>query len=169
MLRELSGLLSVQAYRELEENRIVIDNVLEAGGVTAKGKNSEEIEVLDVTRWANGGVQVQMLLRNLTGPFPGGLPVAIRRRGGMRIVAGSQPGGLDPAHLPQLLDSAGRAYQLAENHSQGMQLSATGVAHQVTLVYRPGTGQKEPARLVLRGQQLVVFEVPFTLKNVPLP
>ncbi len=52
--------------------------------------------------------------------------------------------------------------------NQGIEINANRVAHQVTLVYRPGAGQKEPARLVLRGQQLVVFEVPFTLKNIPL-
>jgi len=168
VLRELSGFLSVQTYRELEEDRIVVNNILEAGGTTCQGKKGEEIEIQDVTRWANGGVQIQLLLRNVTGPNQGGLPVAVMRGRRARVVSESS-GALDPAHLPQLLDAQGRAYHLAENLPQGIHLSQAGIAHQVTLVYRPAPGQKDPARLVLRGQQLVVFEVPFTLKNVPLP
>jgi len=175
LLRELSGVVTAQCYRDLEGDLLVIDNILKAAGTTTKGKNGEVIEIQSITQQDSGEVRVQALLRNLSGQGPQGAPGirgnVINIQGNANVmVGGVRIGGeIDPVRLPRLLDSQGQPYQLAENSAQGVQIGPAGVARQVTLVYRPGAGQKEPARMVLRGQQRVLFEVPFTLKNVPLP
>ena len=44
-----------------------------------------------------------------------------------------------------------------------------GAAQEIELTYRPEEGQNAPARFVYSGRRVVLVEVPFTLKNVPLP
>jgi hypothetical protein len=38
-----------------------------------------------------------------------------------------------------------------------------------TLYYQPRKGQGDPVRFTLRGKRTVLLEVPFVLKDVPLP
>jgi hypothetical protein len=40
---------------------------------------------------------------------------------------------------------------------------------EVTMVFRQNNGQGEPAQLVLHGQRNISVQVPFTLRDVPLP
>ncbi len=167
VLKELTGVVTAQAYRDLQEDLLVVDNILKATGVH-KGKKGEEIEITSVTQEQSGSVQIEALLRNLAGQAGQAGRINIRR-GNVVIRGNGGMADVDPAQLPRLLDTQGKAYQLAQTINQGIQIGPAGIAQQVTLVYRPGAGQKEPARLVLRGQQMVIFEVPFTLKNVPLP
>jgi len=43
------------------------------------------------------------------------------------------------------------------------------MTHTLTLLYQPQDGQGEPARLVLNGRRRQLVQVPFTLRDVPLP
>jgi hypothetical protein len=44
-----------------------------------------------------------------------------------------------------------------------------GITMEYTLTSQPGKDQGEPAKLVFSGSRSIAIDVPFTLKNVPLP
>ena len=66
-----------------------------------------------------------------------------------------------------LLDARGRKIPLVDSTSPAV--NGTGKAWEFTLVYRSDAGQGEPSRLVYTGRRSATLEVPFTLKDVPLP
>ncbi len=44
-----------------------------------------------------------------------------------------------------------------------------GIAQAVHLTFQPREGQADPARLVYTGRRTVMVEIPFVLRDVPLP
>jgi hypothetical protein len=66
-----------------------------------------------------------------------------------------------------LLDASGRKLSLADTSSPT--ISADGKSWELTLLYRPSATQGAPARLLYTGRRCTTVEVPFTLKDVPLP
>ena len=70
--------------------------------------------------------------------------------------------------LPNLaiLDAAGQEFELV---GQAGEKPAAVPESALCLIYKPRDGQGEPSSLVLKGRRNVIIEVPFTLRNVPLP
>jgi hypothetical protein len=68
-----------------------------------------------------------------------------------------------------LLDDRGQAFQLAGVPHQQTRFNGVAVTREATLLFRPHQGQGEAARLVFAGSRHVTLDVPFVLKNVPLP
>src|SRR5205807_10493263 len=73
------------------------------------------------------------------------------------------------ADMPRLLDAKGKACDLVEIARQKTEIVEGKTVEKLTLVYRRQEGQGEPARLVVEGRRWASFQVPFTLKDVPLP
>ena len=67
-----------------------------------------------------------------------------------------------------LLDEKGQGYQLVGVNSQGRANGKT-IVYEYTLTYKLAKGQGDPAKLIFSGQRLVTVDIPFTLKDVPLP
>jgi hypothetical protein len=61
--------------------------------------------------------------------------------------------------------------QMGPQQFRAMQLPGGGnvVTATYTLICRPGKDQKEPAKLVYLGRKRMAIDIPFTLKDVPLP
>jgi hypothetical protein len=72
---------------------------------------------------------------------------------------GVGPSTLNPEDYPKLTDAKGTAYAPIS----GRELNGTKTYE---LIYRP---QGEPMQLIFSGQRPGIFNVPFVLKNVPLP
>jgi hypothetical protein len=161
-LKKLSGQLLIQALKE-NEPLITMDNVLQAAGKTAPGKDGSVLQVQAVETLADGGVKVQMVLENPPGPNPlAGWP------GGLANINGNingVPVG-SPGNLPKLHDAQGKSYAPAQVVKQQTQFNGGKIAHHATVIYRPVGA---PTQLVLYGDRPVYFSVPFTLHNVPLP
>src|SRR5207253_9039621 len=100
-----------------------------------------------------------------------GLPARIVMAGARGIRRGPVPGMLVPPPVAAgqlaLLDAGGRKLPVADSSSPA--LSADGKSWEFTLHYRPSPGQGEPSRLIYTGRCSTTVEVPFTLKDVPLP
>jgi hypothetical protein len=176
-LRELQGSLTAKVLAPTEP-LVVVDNVLKAAGQTAKGKDGGSLQLLAVNPRPNGDVQLRIRMENL----PGRNPLAGRVLNGavqvqrIQVQVGGVGGaqriemiGGSTAGLPSLEDAQGRSYRLVQSPSTSVRVNNGQVTEEMTLVYRPNPGQGEPARLVLNGHRAVTVEIPFTLRNVPLP
>jgi hypothetical protein len=168
-LKELSGNLSAEVLAP-PSALITVKDVLKSAGKTARGADGGELQVIEVSKTANGEHQLKIRLTYPPGnnpfmPFlrgPGGGAVQIQI-GGVGLNPGVMPKQPD---LPVLLDAKGKEFPLVSLPSQRMQGNVNGITRELTMVFR---GEGEPDRLVLNGQSLATVPVAFTFKNVPLP
>jgi hypothetical protein len=113
-------------------------------------------------------------------PAPGGGAMLPAAPGGVLVVmAGLPPGGPGPAEPaaapaarrpstgPSVLDDRGEPLELAAVN-RNFRREARGVVREYTLAVQPRAGRK-PAKLVFAESKMVNVEIPFTLKDVPLP
>jgi hypothetical protein len=67
-----------------------------------------------------------------------------------------------------LVDDKGKTLGLAVTASRGQGNGKT-INYEYTMLYRPQKGEGEPAKLVYSGVRTATIDIPFTLKDVPLP
>jgi hypothetical protein len=169
-LKELQGSIALQVQTP-PEPLVTVDRLLEAVGQTVQGDDGSSVRLTEVRREGDG----QVLLQVEVAPAPrdlffDGLPVRIvmTNRGPRR---GPVQGMLVPpvvgAGQLTLLDARGGKVPLADGTIPAV--SASGKGWEFILAYRPGPGQGEPSRLIYTGRRSATVEVPFTLKDVPLP
>jgi hypothetical protein len=218
-LKEFTGSIAAQVRTE-PEPLLTVENVMQAAGQEAKGKEGGFIKVLEVSKDAKNGVKLRVQLETPPGVQPGNL------RGGGVIGGGGAGGGVQilPALPPQavppqppnppqaqaapapvqvqavqiqgapaqvqiqvapanpggfvaapagvgglnLFDDKGQRLPLALTASS-VRAANNVVTYEYTFQCRPQNGQGDPAKLVFAGSKTVTVEVPFTLKDVPLP
>jgi len=174
-ITELTGKLVVQTAVE-DEPRLVVDNILQAEGKIHKDHAAGTFTVLEVKRLADGTVRLMVIMENDAGlngkggniVLVGAQGQSVEVNGGTSTVSGrALPIPVEP--LPRLRDAAGNEFALVEATSEGLTISNSQISQTLTVVYRPQGGQGPPARLVLPGQRILVFEVPFTLRDIVLP
>jgi hypothetical protein len=161
-LKEVTGKLSVQAL-DVPEVLVKVDRVLAAAGQSYMGKDGHAIHVQAVEKQDDGSYRIRLAVENpnIQDPFA---TRNIRFRNvnfnnGLGINNGT------PVPMPKMVDAEGREFQ-PEILGQGTNLNTNNqVVQNAILVYRPTA---EPAQLLLHGQRVVLFSVPFTLKNVPI-
>jgi hypothetical protein len=169
-LKELHATLALRALTP-SEPLVTVDSVLRAAGQSFKGDDGSSLKVIEVLCENEG----QVKLRVEVAPAPrdlvvDGLPARI-----LLMNRGLRRGPVQTTFIPpvvcaeqlSLLDGRGRPIPLAERVPP--ELDGTGKAWEFNLVYRAGPGQGGPSRLVYTGRRSVTLEVPFTLKDVPLP
>jgi hypothetical protein len=177
-LQELSGVLAAQV-RTAPEAIFSVDNILKAAGQSIRGDGGGKMTVTQVTPADNGEValQIELELPPEVAPVAGGgmeslvLPGPGGRRGGAgfqgragitRALAASPVIGF------RLLDDKGAVLPLNLQQVTGKAEDET-VTWQVTLAHKKEAGQGEPAKLAFFGSRTLTLDIPFTLKDVPLP
>ncbi len=178
-LKVLSGHISAQLLAA-PEALITAEDVLKAAGKKFKGVGGAgEIEMLGCEKQADGSYRVQFRLEQppnfIQAPFQGpvapglgngaGGVVQIGGAGGRRVVRQV----VNTHGLPTLVDAKGRSLQLTQVPTRMYRGGFGVLTMEVTMVFRRHDGQGEPARLVLHGQRNISVQVPFTLRDVPLP
>jgi hypothetical protein len=194
-LKELTGTVAAEVLGE-PTAVIMAPDILKAAGKEFKGGENGVLKVQDVTRADNGAVDVRLELSppsdsqpmsGAVGPVGGYAPAGTRpiRRGAavppapggpaggvaIGIVAPPPPGGSMPAAAGyglsglSLLDDKGEAFQPAGCRAEP---GPDGGVRWV-LTFTPQKGQGDAAKLVYRARKSVAVDVPFTLKDVPLP
>jgi hypothetical protein len=68
-----------------------------------------------------------------------------------------------------LVDARGAAYTLIGEPTRTLTIAATKLTHETTLTFKAMPGQGPPSHLIFRTTRLTTLEIPFTLKDVPLP
>jgi hypothetical protein len=158
-LKELEGVITAEVLTP-PEPILSLDNLLKVATKEAIRKGEYQLEVVERTETTDQvhlRIRVQMPVRNDFLAFQG--------RGG-RLVQSDGFGGAQ-AQL-QLQDATGKV--IGNNTMQVMEQSFDGITQ--TTVYSFTFGKKanpQPAKFVVIGRRLATVEVPFALKNVPLP
>jgi hypothetical protein len=175
-LKELTGAVRVEVLTP-PEPLITVEDVLKSAGKTVNGSNGGALTVQEVKREEDGQVKVQVELvqpadMNGGNPLGGNIQIqgAWQIRVGIVQIGGNVIAGNPGADLGlSLLDVKGQLFQLVSNPIRQWKINNNQVSHELTLHFKPQPGQAEPAKLIHSGVRLAVVEIPFSLKDVPLP
>jgi len=180
MIKQLEGTVTCQVQSPVEA-LITVDNVLKAAGTSTDGVDGGSIKVVEVNREKNGQVRLKVVVQppsqEIFDPSLGaglGVRQIQIRRAVMQMKMG---GAMGPTNVAspgtlELRDEKGVPFQLTANQVQQQQAQVFGGGFGVMeqeLVFQPNAGQGAPAKLVFVGRRTVTAEVPFSLKDVPLP
>jgi hypothetical protein len=164
-LTELRGTL-IAEVRTPAKVLLTVDNVLKAGGKTFDIPGGT-LTVEEAKHKGNGPATLALSSETTFG----GIFEAIQAGGVIRIrrkPSGEwEMAGIDPAHL-KLLDGKGRPYR-ANVRNVGTSFNGRGVTQKMSLTFAPEKGLGPPVKLVYHGVGTACLEMPFALKNVPLP
>jgi hypothetical protein len=189
-LTELTGTVSASIFTETAPI-ITASDILKAAGKTFEGGENGQLKVVEVSKDANDRITIRAELQAPAGVVPAGglmgrgavrrlgrgVPVAVAPVGGAVAVRGAVfigPGagaGVSAAGL-SLLDDKGEAVKLV-----GVQMQFTAVAgagggivnqFQHILTFQAEKGQ-EASKLIYSGRKMLTVDIPFTLKDAPLP
>src|SRR5262245_4827678 len=171
-IKELRGTLSA----ELEAATgplATVDKVLESAGKTFRGPEGSYVKVVEVRREPSGQYRLKVEIKSP--PKKGDLP----EMGNFRIVRIDRGrGGIEmPTSQLSAQEAENRGLALLDSKGQPIPLAAgeysrsddPRAAQVYTLHYQPRKDQGVPARFVFSGRRTVLIEVPFVLKDVPLP
>jgi hypothetical protein len=170
MVKELRGKLAVEVQAPAAP-LVTIPQILKASGKTFKGPDGAAVKVIEAKQ-ESGQYKLQVEI-TLPPPklsfdfFPLGNVVMLNRgpgaaKGTVDLTAAQvQEKGLS------LVDAVGQPLLLVTAHYiQPAQPNAPLV---YVLYFQPRRDQGEPAKFVLMGRRNVLIEVPFILRDVPLP
>lgn len=165
-IKELSGTLIAQVRSPIEP-LVTVEEVLQSAEKAFKTREGT-IKMISVKRQDNGQVlvhfQIETPPRKLddgsTPPTPNMTVIINGRQVGQ---AEEEP--LSAANFA-LLDDKGRPYKVIKASNTGRQ---TGATQELELTFQAGAEQGEPSRFQYNGRRSAIVEVPFRLKDVPLP
>ena len=162
-LREISGTITASV---LAKPQIIIaaDNVLESIGKTVTRAEGGSIKVLDVSNEENlTKIHFQIDPPRESGLGEGTIGLS-SQAGAIRMVRSGAAGADFPVGELTLLDDKGNLLP-----PWGMQFHSLAATLDFVVTYQPQKSGGKPARLVYSTSKNVTINVPFTLKDVPLP
>jgi hypothetical protein len=185
-LAEMSGTIAGQV--RVAEPLAAADAPLKAVGQTVRGTAGVQVKITAASRADSGevtigaevhlpsDVQLPQAAPGQAGVMVGGAMVI--QGGGVVIQQGGfGPGGQQPA-LPagtteyqglSVEDARGRRFSVVRGGLQMNRFAQDGSVYQLTATFKSTEAGHEPARLVLTGTRPATVEIPFALKDVPLP
>lgn len=169
-LAELRGVVAAQVQGP-PQPLVTMDNVFNAAGQTVRGRNGEAIRMVTISRGNDGPVGVRVEVSGTVPEvnfLPGRGMVMPLRRNGRRMVVEWQDAGPIGADSFTLTDAAGKPVPFQMTTLQ-FQSNGNSFSQELWLTKTGNRGVSEPVRLVYSGRRPVVIEVPFVLKDVPLP
>jgi hypothetical protein len=168
VLREVKGAVTGQVKTPLQVI-VSVDDILHSAGKSFKGTDGTVLKVAEASRVEGDHIRLKLRLE--------GSPDLANLAGNRRIFRGGRlvmrPGGLrggtnnSDAHIA-LLDAEGKSFLVSESEST-WEAGANGIVQEIDTVYYPRAGQGDAAKVVYSNRRIVTVEVPFTLKDVPLP
>jgi hypothetical protein len=169
-LKELSGVVTAQVMTPVER-LLWVDDVTKNVGRAVPGPHGGSLKVVDLDQ-KDGQVKVRLQLD--TPAEDDGAPPANVNARAWRInkAVWAMRGGMmqdnpgEPLAL-ELIDAKGQAFQRA--NPEDARRNPNGGMQEFVVTYNARAGQAEPVKLVYSGRRSVTVEVPFTLKDVPLP
>jgi len=169
-VKELHGILVGQMQTPLEP-LLIVDNVLQMAGQTFKGSDGAVVKVGEITRDKDGRTQLDVEFQSA--PMEDALQLAfgMNNRRAMNQALIWQLRSRDRlGAIPnlELRDAAGKLVDMAR-YNEVNQVAGTKGTYTATLHILPKAGVGDPVRLQLLGRRTAIVEVPFILKDVPLP
>jgi hypothetical protein len=116
---------------------------------------SVQVRLTTTAEAANEILNIPVAIKGRVRPF-----VRINRRGGEQSV-----------NLPefQVRDADGKSLRVTSTRLMNMSFDGTGVTQDVQLTFEKPAKGSEVVSLTLAGRRVAIVELPFVLKNVPLP
>lgn len=164
-LRELKGTISALVLTP-PEPLLTIDDVLKARGQTVRAKDGSDIKVVEARR--DSQLHLQVELPGWFGRWGNEQVVNHRVRMGRMLVNTVDTGHAVGAMSWAAHDAHGARLSLNRMETRFSQRDSELVQENFLTFYAPRS-QEGPFKLVLTGQRLVILEVPFTLKDIPVP
>jgi hypothetical protein len=159
-LKEIRGRLSAQVRTE-PAAIVTVDNVLKAAGKTVKGESGGAVKVVQIGRDDDGRLVLRVELEMPAGFEPAaGIVKPLDKT--------AAPSGARFRTGLALFDAKGRPIPLGTTLAQ-IRTMGNLTVHYYTFTAAPAQGQPEPAKLAFYVKRTVTVDVPFTLKDVPLP
>jgi hypothetical protein len=172
-IRELHGTLSAEVEAPAGP-LVTVDNLLKSAGKTVRGLSDSSVKVLEVKREPSGQYQLKLEVKApaRATDFPQLPNVRVLRlnqkRWGGGLEVRQNLSAQDAANWGlAVFDAKGRLLPLASGEYRPGDDPRAGKVY--TLFVEPGKDRSEPARFVFTGRRRVLLEVPFVLKDVPLP
>jgi hypothetical protein len=165
IFKEVKGIVAAQVQTH-EQPLITVENIITCAGRTFVGDEGESLKVMEATRNPDGDVSLRIELAdpsssaNALLAMRGGVMGRGRFRRGLAVME-----SLPAANLV-LYDAAGQVLP-PQNRDDGTTFNGNMPARVITLRYHCGVS--EPGKLVYSGRRTIIIEIPFTLKDVPLP
>jgi hypothetical protein len=163
-LKEVRGVVAAMVQTE-ERALITVDNVLKSAGRTFMGDDGESLKLTEVNRHPDGDVDLRIELTdpssaNTLWAMRGGVMRPNRFRRGLAAMDNTPPANL------LLQDAAGQTLP-QRSREEALAINGNTLARVIVLGYH--SGLSEPNKLVYSGRRTIIIEIPFTLKDVPLP
>ncbi len=169
MLKEVRGRMAVEVEAP-PAPLLAVPDVLKTAGKTFDGPDGSRLRVLEVAR--DGGqyrlkIEVKMPPEPPRHPFMGGNLIWLNRGPvGEGATVNVTASDVEQKGLA-LYDAEGQPLLLATGFY--IRTQKPDDPRLWTLYYQPRRDQGEPAKLVLSGRRHIILDVPFILKDVPLP
>lgn len=184
---ELAGVVTAQV--RLPEALAALPAPLKAAGQSVRGNHGVTLGLKSISRGDSGDVtlsadvkvplEIQMPQFGgavaMNGVFAG--QIVIRGQGAVQfgpggaVVAGGQPlaAGATEYQGLSLEDATGRRFTAVKGVAEPSQFGPDGVTMRVSVTFRPAEKGQDPARLVYTAPRPTTIDVPFLVKDVPLP
>jgi hypothetical protein len=162
-LKEISGSITAEVLSE-PKALITVTDLLKSAGKTVKGTESGSLKVLAIGEQREGQFRIHCELDPPAGVALDGRSLRILPSAQGVVLANEAAPGT-PYHELSVVDDKGNFLPPASLSFNANAANGT----ELVLTCQPGKGQGEPAKLVFSVSKSVTLDVPFTLKNVPLP
>lgn len=174
-LKHLQGVISAHVLSE-PKPMITVDNLAKAAGKTFKGKEGGSIKILDVKTDEDKKTTVQLEFErpptDEVTPVLGGVPMPMQIRvggAGAKPIRVANPVFNGPVNGLSIQDDKGNSLPMQIGPQRIRMVRRGGGIFTYTFVCQPGKDQGQPAKVVYLGRKRLAIDIPFRLKNVPLP
>jgi hypothetical protein len=166
LIQEMQGTIAAQIVPP-PEPLVTVDNVLNAVGQTFTGPDGRTLSVLKAGRDANGRIQLDVEMKHPIAQMNGRFGVAGRRvfRVGRGRIVDSSSSAVTSKY--ELFDSNGALLKPQET-STGNVIRGAEWTQTWSFTFTP-VANDQNLKLVFTGQRTVTLEIPFSLKDIPVP
>jgi hypothetical protein len=167
LLKEVKGTVTA-LVQSAPEDLVTIHDVLKTVGKRFEGPQGCAVTVAAITPQAGGAIRVRVEVTGMPQSLSDGSPTTMFNQN--IIINGRRLGEKDETLSAQnliLLDGKGKPFRVTAAVNTNKR---QGSVQEYELTYEPvAEGQGPPTWFVYRDRRSALLEVPFTLKDVPLP
>jgi len=171
LFKLVQGKITAEVLSPLEP-LITVSDIMQASGETYPGEHGGSVKVEEVAKGDGETLKIRVVVESP----PRNTDGQIFLGGGGVFFPQENPGDGDAtehylAHIDRelsVVDSKGRHLKLIEANTNN-QDNANNGTKEYHLTYDLPAGSPKPAKLIYNGQRVVMADVNFTLKDVPLP